>query len=231
MTIPSDWKRNYDALARVITRDSPYELPADVLDPDTEGLFRIVHEELLKQHARIRNRYYSSDGTGIINLSYLDHFLLLSFRFGHALHEKGIKPELADAVYYSCRMRTACDVYYKSEIGPYFLPSHPIGTVTDSRAVYGRGLRLYNGVHIGPYSIAGKEPAEWTHPVIGDGVIIYANSSVYGKTVIGNNVTITPGTTIINETIPNDCVVFGSSPELKAMPNKHNNLDFIAEGE
>jgi serine O-acetyltransferase len=225
----ADSKRNYEALVRMVERDSPYELPADALDRDTQDLFEMVHEELARQHSRIKNRYYALDGTGIINLSYLDHYLLLCFRFGHALHKNGIKAELADAVYYSGRMRTACDIYFKSEIGPYFLPSHPIGTIIDSRAVYGRGLRLYNAVHIGPYSIAGKPPSEWTHPVFGDGVIIYAKASVYGSSVIGNNVTITPGTTIINETIPDDCIVFGSSPELKAMPNKHNNLDFIEE--
>ena len=49
-----------------------------------------------------------------------------------------------------------------------------------------------------------------------------------GKTVIGNNVTISPGSTIINESIPDNCVVFGSTPELKVIPNKFNNLDIIS---
>ena len=61
---------------------------------------------------------------------------------------------------------------------------------------------MYNGVLIGPYGIDGKPPSEWVHPVIRDGVILYAHSKVYGKTVIGNNVTVSPGTVIVNEDIP-----------------------------
>lgn len=83
-----------------------------------------------------------------------------------------------------------------------FLPSHPLGAVIDSKSTYGIGLRLYNGVLIGPYGIDGKPPSEWVHPVIRDGVILYAHSKVYGKTVIGNNVTVSPGTVIVNEDIP-----------------------------
>ena len=157
----------------------------------------------------------------------MDHYLILCYRFSNSLYLSCIKADLADAVYYSCRIRTSTDIFYRSVIGDYFLPSHPIGAVIDSKATYGIGLRLYNGVHIGPYGIDGKPPSEWIHPVIGDGVIIYAKSSIYGETVIGNNVTISPGTTIVNETIPNDCIVFGCSPELKAIPNKHNNLGII----
>ena len=222
-----DWSKQYKSFISIIVKDSPYPLDEGSFDDDVEALFLRVYTDVISQHSKIKNSYYSNEGRGFLNLSFLDHFLILCYRFSHAIYLAGGKEELADAVYYSCRMRTSTDIFYRSAIGDFFLPSHPLGTVIDSKATYGIGLRLYNGVHIGPYGIDGKPPSEWVHPVIGNGVIIYAKSSIYGKTIIGDNVTISPGTTIVNENIPSNCIVFGASPDLKAVRNKHNNLGVI----
>lgn len=187
-------------------------------------VFREVYASVVRQHAKIQNAYYSANGAGIVNLAYMDHFLVLCHRFSHALHTNDLRMDVADATYYSARLRTSTDIYCRTVIGECFLPSHPLGTVIDSKASYGRALRLYNGVHVGPFNIDGKPPSEWVHPVIGDGVILYAKTSIYGQTVIGNNVTVSPGTVIVNESIPNNCIVFGASPNLKVVPNKQDNL-------
>lgn len=217
----------YKAFRKIVVNDFPYEVAEHFENAMVADLFNEVYADVVSQHAKIKNGYFSKNGNGIVNLSYLDHYLICCHRFAHALSKHLDNVELADAVYYSCRVRTSTDVYHRSEIGDFFMPVHPLGTVIDSKARYGKAFKLYNGVHIGPYGIDGKPPSEWVHPVIGDGVTVYANSSIYGRTVVGNNVTISPGTVIVNEKIPDNCIVFGASPDLKAMPNKHNNLAVI----
>lgn len=220
-------QQEYEAFIRMVNMDFPYVLPDSIFDDSVYYLFELVYNSIVAQHSRITNSYYSKNGNGLFNLAFLDHYLILCYRFAHALFVNQVNVLLADAVYYTSKMRTSTDIYYRGHIGDFFLPVHPLGSVVDSRATYGKGFRLYNGVQIGPYGIAGKNPVDWVHPVIGDGVIVYANSCIYGRTVVGDNVTITPCTTIINEKIPDSCIVFGSSPNLKLIPNNHNNLDII----
>ena len=220
-------QQEYDAFVHMIKIDFPYTLPNSIFDDSVFELFKLVYNDIIAQHSRITNGYYSESGNGLFTLAYLDHYLILCYRFAHALFVNKMNVQLADAVYYTSKIRTSTDIYYRVVIGDFFLPVHPLGSVVDSRATYGKGFRLYNGVQIGPYGIAGKNPVDWVHPVIGDGVIVYANSCIYGRTVVGNNVTITPCTTIINEKIPDSCIVFGISPNLKLIPNNHNNLDMI----
>ena len=224
----NDWFVQYEIFISMIEKDFPYQLPENSFHNEVQETFHKVYIDVICQHSKIQNSYYSFDGVGFINFAFLDHNLIICYRFSRALYLSGIKNDVCDAIYYSSRIRTSTDIYYRAEIGNYFIPSHPLGAVIDSKATYGIGLRLYNGVHIGPYSINGKPPSAWIHPVIGNGVIIYANSSIYGETIIGNNVIISPGTSIINEKIPDNCIVFGASPNLKAMPNKHNNLSIIS---
>ena len=219
--------RHYIAFIGLIEKDFPYKLQEDLYDNDLKTIFQQVYVDIIRQHSKTQNLYYSHEGRGFLDLSYLDHYLILCYRFSHALHLCGLKKEIADAVYYSCRIRTSTDIFYRSEIGEYFMPVHPLGAVVDSKATYGIGFRLYHGVNIGPWEVIGKPASEWIHPVIGNGVIIYAKSSIYGKTIIGDNVIISPGTTIVNETIPDNSIIFGASPDLKAVPNKHNNLEII----
>jgi serine O-acetyltransferase len=227
LSYSDDPVRQYGFLAKLVTNDFPEDLADCFEETSVVKLFKEVYNNVLTQHSRINNSYYSSAGKGIIDLSYLDHYLILCHRFAHALSGEINNRYLADAVYYSCRIRTSTDLFHRCEIGDYFMPVHPLGAVVGSRAKFGKAFKLFNGVHVGPYGIDGKPPSEWVHPVVGDGVTVYANSCIYGRTVVGNNVTISPGTTIINEEIPDNCVVFGASPDLKVMPNRYDNLAII----
>lgn len=53
-----------------------------------------------------------------------------------------------------------------------------------------------------------------SYPVIGNNVVLYANSTILGNTKIGNNVIISANSYIINEIIPDNSIVFGTSPNL-----------------
>lgn len=44
---------------------------------------------------------------------------------------------------------------------------------------------------------------------------MYANSTILGKCDIGNHVILGAGTLIVNESVPDNCVVCGRTPNLK----------------
>lgn len=214
----------YNALKKCITQDYPFYFEWN--DKQYFNVFKEVYETILNEHAMINDPYYSNEKGGIIRLEYLDHYVILCHRYANALWHKGLN-EAADIVYYSLRVRGSLDLFYKTELGPYFIPVHALGAVIDSHAKYGKCFQFYNGVHIGPYSIAGVKPSDWKHPVIGDFVTVLANSKIYGKTNIGNNVIVAAETTLINAVVPDNCIVTGKSPNLYFLPLKVSNTDIL----
>ncbi len=60
----------------------------------------------------------------------------------------------------------------------------------------------------------GRSKGQLCYPVLGNNVILFANSTVLGDTHIGNNVVVSAESYIINEDIPDNCIVFGQSPNL-----------------
>jgi serine O-acetyltransferase len=220
-------RKQYVALKKCVLNDFCYPLEWD--DATIEPIFEEVAIDLIRQHSQIKNTYYRKENgkggfDGLLNLAYLDHYVILGFRLARKLSDSGLK-DLAEAVFYSYRMRGDFDMYYKADVGDYFKPSHAIGTCLDNHVKYGKLFQVYNKVHVGPFNIVGKDPKDWTHPIIGDYVTVLAGSNIYGKTIIGDNVIVAVGTTIINAEVPDNCVVSGQSPNLFFMPLKKTNKD------
>lgn len=91
----------------------------------------------------------------------------------------------------------------------HFLAEHPIGSVL-GRAEYGDYFFVYQGTTVG----GNRKDGIIYYPTLGENVLMYANSTVLGNTKIGNNVIIAANSYLINEQIPNNCIVFGRSPDI-----------------
>ena len=219
-------KKEYLAFSKIIKTDCPYEIDDFLNDKMVKENFEGTLKTIIDQHSRIKDKWYSKNGEGIFDLLYMDHFLILCYRFSNALYKSGQYEKLAKAIFYSSKNRTSADIFYQTEIGDYFLPVHPIGTIIDPHSKFGKGLLLYEHVHIGPYSITGKETKDYHRPEIGDGVIIYGYSKIMGNSKIGDNVIISLGATIINKDIPsNSIVMMTNNGRLIVLPNRNNNLN------
>lgn len=204
-------KDTYYGLKKCVINDYPFELEWD--DSDLYQVFEKCYNRVLEDHSMINDSYYSNENGGIIRIDYLDHYVILCYRFANALSKLG-KKNIADAVYYSSRVRGSIDLFYSAEMGRCFVPAHALGTIIDSHAKYGNFFQVYNGCHIGPYSYLGKDPKEWVHPIFGDFVTMLGHSKVFGASKIGSNVIISTQTVIINDEVPDNCIVSGSSPNL-----------------
>ena len=216
MIAPND----YQALKKCVLNDFPYIIDWD--DSLIEPHWDIVYERVLREHSNMNDPYFCRENKPILNLKFIDHFIILGYRLANYLWKHNLE-QYSEAIYYSYRIRGAIDLFYRTELGPYFLPNHTMGSVIDSHAKYGKLLFIMNGIHIGPYNIIGKDPSDLQHPIIGDYVTLLSKCSIFGKSKIGNNVIISNNALIINEEIPDNCIVYGQSPNLLFAPLKVKN--------
>lgn len=170
---------------------------------DVSDAIKKTEKDLLACNKIFPNR----DGFSIINTNAYAGFL---YHLSHAIGIRGDKNiSIADKIYYLNKVMNGVEWYWNIELPEHFLCEHPIGSVL-GKAEYGDYLCIYQGVTVGANFV--KE--DCIYPVLGEYVTLYANAVVLGSSRIGNNVIVAANAFVMNETIHDNCVVFGSSPHL-----------------
>lgn len=154
------------------------------------------------------DKYYRSLGGSKFSPYHSGQYSIFLYFLANTIFREGGDSQLSTKLYYLNKIMNSVDWYYEIELPSYFGVEHPLGSVL-GRAQYSDGLYLFQGCTIG--GDKGNNPR---YPKIGKNVIMYSNSMVLGDATIGDNVIISTGTTIINENIPECCLVFGHSPNL-----------------
>ena len=85
-----------------------------------------------------------------------------------------------------------------------FFP-HPIGIVMHPKVKIGKNCTIFQNVTIGQGKLINGNDI----PIIGNNVIIYANSVIVGGVKIGDNVTVGAGSIVITD-IPDNAIVAGN---------------------
>lgn len=153
-------------------------------------------------------RFY--DGKNVVFSPFMSvQWMNFLYRMSHALYKKYGGCESADQVYYLNKIMHNNDWFYAIDLPIHFHCEHPLGSVL-GRATYGDYFFVYQGTTVG----GNRSNGILSYPTIGTNVILFANATVLGNSAIGNNVVISAGTQIINGTIPDNCIVFGKSPDL-----------------
>ena len=124
-----------------------------------------------------------------ILLCYPGFTAILHHRLAHELHELGARV-LARLVADIAHSRTGIDIHPGARIGPAFFIDHGTGVVIGETTVIGRGVRLYQAVTLGAKRF--ETDAEGAlvkgaprHPIVEDGVVIYAGATVLGRITVG----------------------------------------------
>ena len=91
------------------------------------------------------------------------------------------------------------DCMYNNKIPEIFLIIHGVGTMM-GKANYDNYFVIYQGCTVGA--------SNGIYPTIGKGVSVTANSSVIGKSTIGNMSTISTRTTIFQKKIPENNIAY-----------------------
>lgn len=115
----------------------------------------------------------------------------ISYRIAHRLLLLGV-PIVPRMITEQAHSDTGIDIHPGAEIGEAFVIDHGTGVVIGATAIIGKGVKLYQGVTLGARSFVtddSNNPVKGIprHPIIGDNVVIYSNSTILGRVSIGND--------------------------------------------
>jgi serine O-acetyltransferase len=127
-------------------------------------------------------------------LCYPGVLALIHHRLAHELYRLGL-PLLARIVAELAHGQTGIDIHPGARIGAGLFIDHGTGVVIGETAVIGENVRIYQAVTLGakrfpsdPDGTLRKGLAR--HPVVEDGVVIYAGATILGRVTIGRGATI-----------------------------------------
>lgn len=171
----------------------------------------LIRMESLLNGTSSSNTYVwkTSDETTFSPMNSVQYSIFLYLLSNTLYHSKDCLKE-AEVVYYLNKIMHSCDWFYAIDLPNIFFAEHPLGSVM-GRAKYGNNFFFYQGCTVGGNI---NRYGELTYPVLGNNVLMYANSSVLGNCNIGNHVIISAGSQIINQDIPSSSIAFGTSPNL-----------------
>lgn len=116
---------------------------------------------------------------------------ITNYRMANRLYRLGV-PVLPRMICERAHRETGIDIHPGATIGKAFMIDHGTGVVIGETAVIGDNVRLYQGVTLGARSFPVDEGGNAVkglarHPIIGDNVVIYANSTILGRVTIGSD--------------------------------------------
>lgn len=118
----------------------------------------------------------------------------MSHRIAHELLVLDV-PVLPRMISEQAHSDTGIDIHPGATIGRAFVIDHGTGVVIGATAIIGNNVKIYQGVTLGARSFVKDEndnPVKGVprHPVIGDNVVIYSNSTVLGRITVGDGAVI-----------------------------------------
>lgn len=124
-------------------------------------------------------------------ICYPSIFAIIHYRLAHELHRLSA-PLVARIITEIAHSKTGIDIHPGAQIGEYFFIDHGTGVVIGETAKVGARVRLYQGVTLGARSFPTDESGQLAksqprHPIIEDGVIIYAGATILGRVIVGRN--------------------------------------------
>lgn len=119
---------------------------------------------------------------------------LVNYRIANSLHRLGV-PVLPRMITEMAHSETGIDIHPAATIGEGLMIDHGTGIVVGATAIIGDNVRLYQGVTLGAKSFPTDEEGNALkgkprHPVIGNNVVIYANTTLLGRITVGNDAVI-----------------------------------------
>lgn len=198
-----------DLLSNLINRVTHFFRITDDEKRLLEDKLEAVLHRLALCIAGIDNKYFQREGKAFFNSLHSGQYLIFLYFYSNEMAK--VKSELMDKIYYLNKILHSVDIYGAVELPEIFFFEHPLGLVL-GRAKYGNDFFAMQGCTIGGNK--GK------YPVLGNHLKMYSNSKILGNSIVGNNVIVAANTYIKDQNIPDNSIVFGSSPNLIIKENK-----------
>lgn len=127
-------------------------------------------------------------------LCYPGILAMIHHRLAHELYGLGL-PLLARIIAEQAHAETGIDIHPGAQIGAGCFIDHGTGVVIGETARLGKNVRLYQAVTLGAKRFAkdadgNLEKGLTRHPIVEDGVVIYAGATILGRVTLGKGATI-----------------------------------------
>jgi serine O-acetyltransferase len=148
-------------------------------------------------------------------LAYPSILAVSTHRISHELYKTGT-PFIPRIISEWTHSKTGIDIHPGAEIQEGFFIDHGTGVVIGETSKIGKNVKIYQGVTLGARSFTidangNIVKGEQRHPVVEDGVIIYANATILGgETIIGKN-SVIGGNVFLMESVPPESLVISKS--------------------
>lgn len=141
------------------------------------------------------------------------------YYLANTVAHSGADREVCTKLFLLNKALNGIDLFYEIEMPEVFFIGHSVGIVL-AKASYGNYLVLYQNSTVGKnHGVA---------PVLGEGVVMYANTAIIGRCNVGNGSVLSQGTGVVNRDVPGDCLVYpGAAGELVFKPSKRDVLQDI----
>lgn len=144
----------------------------------------------------------------ILNALHTGHYCIFLYFLSRSLRQNSFI-DLADVIFSLNKMMHSIDIYHQVILPKVFHLEHPLGSVI-GKASFGNFLYIGQGCTVG----RNMNPNSSHYPSFGDCILLTSYVTIVGKTQIGSNVIFSSGSFVKDETIPDNCLVFGKSPNL-----------------
>ncbi len=135
----------------------------------------------------------------------------ISHRIAHELVKLDV-PVLPRMISEQAHSDTGIDIHPGATIGKKFVIDHGTGVVIGATAIIGDNVKIYQGVTLGAKSFMTDEsnnPVKGVprHPIIGNDVVIYANSTILGRISIGDGAVIGGNLWVTRDVAPGEKLI------------------------
>ncbi len=135
----------------------------------------------------------------------------ISHRIAHRLLQLEV-PIIPRMISEQAHSATGIDIHPGASIGERFVIDHGTGVVIGATAIIGNNVKLYQGVTLGARSFVtddSNNPVKGIprHPIIGNDVVIYSNSTILGRITIGSGAIIGGNLWVTRDVAPGEKLV------------------------
>ena len=136
---------------------------------------------------------------GEFDVLHSSQYTIFLYYLANTLWHHGADPRLCTKLFLLNKALNGIDCFYEVELPEVFFIGHSVGIVL-AKAQYGNHLVLYQNSTVGKnHGVA---------PVLEDGVVLYPNSAVIGRSRVRAGSVIAQGVSVVNRDTEGDCLVF-----------------------
>jgi serine O-acetyltransferase len=135
----------------------------------------------------------------VFNVLQSSQHTIFLYYLSNTMYRRSGETAAATRLFLMNKALNGIDLYYEIAMPEVFYIGHSVGIVL-AKATYGNYLVLYQNSTVGRH----KDQI----PVIGDRVVLYPNTAVIGRSVIGDDAVLSQGVSAVNKTVPPGVMAF-----------------------